>query len=85
VSLGFSPDGKVLAWGGTDEVLRLLDVAGAPEGVTLKGHAGQVCCVAFSPDGRTLVSGDTVGALKLWEVPPAVKAARRDRETGLAR
>jgi len=68
-SVAFSPDGKLLASGGHDELVKLWDVATAREREVLKGHEAVVTCVAFSPDGKTLASGSTDGEVKLWEIP----------------
>jgi WD40 repeat protein len=72
LSLQFSPDGKTLASGSTDETVRLWDTATGKERATLKGHRGWVNGVAFSPDGKVLAAGVglTRGAVWLWD--PAI-------------
>lgn len=67
-SVAFSPDGKLLASGGHDNLVKLWDVAAAREHATLEGHETVVTCVAFSPDGKTLASGSSDGEVKLWNV-----------------
>ena len=65
-SVTFSPDGRTIAGGNTDNTIRLWDAAtGAPK-LTLRGHTGEVTSVAFSPDGGTLASGSADGTVLLW-------------------
>jgi WD40 repeat protein len=66
--IAVSNNGKVLASGGTDDVVKLWDVATGEllaEGV---GHSGTVSGLKFSPDDRQLVSvGEDSNAL-VWNV-----------------
>src|SRR5262249_30493697 len=61
-----SPDGKILALGCQDNVVRLRSVPEGRELGRLQAHS-QVCSVAFSPDMRTLACGDNKGVVKLWD------------------
>jgi sugar lactone lactonase YvrE len=54
--LAFSPDGRVLATGGVDGVVRLWDVASGELLRSLEGHTTQISGLAFSPDGSILAS-----------------------------
>jgi WD40 repeat protein len=73
-SVGFIPDGKMLASGSTlSGEIKLWDVLTGKETATLQGHtSGVLFSVAFSPDGKTLASGSwdqaTGGTFKLWDV-----------------
>jgi len=67
--LALSPDGKVLASGGSEDrpAVRLWDAATGKELLTLDGHAEQVNAVAFSADGTRLASADCAGAVRVWD------------------
>jgi WD40 repeat protein len=68
-SLAFSPDGKLLATAGFDNLVKLWDfAAGGKEIRTLTGHVGPVYSVAFHPDGKTLVSSSDDKTIRLWNV-----------------
>lgn len=67
-TIAFSPDGKLLASGGSDSVLRWWE---AESGILLReieGHEKAISSLAFTPDGTRLVSGSTDGSVRLWDV-----------------
>ena len=68
-SLAFSPDGTLLAVGGLDGAVRLVDARSGGAQPALAGHDGWVSSMAFSPDGTTLVTGGGYdGTVRLWDV-----------------
>src|SRR5262249_33906336 len=56
LALTFAPDGRTLAFGGSDHIVRLHDVLTGAVRAQTTGHNEQVHCVAFSRDGRRLAS-----------------------------
>lgn len=73
-ALALSPDGRWLASGGDDHVVRVWNVAQGRPARVLEGHRAVVWVLAFSPDGRSLASAGDDKEVRLW-----------DLETGAAR
>jgi WD40 repeat protein len=67
-TVAFSPDGRLLATGDAEGVIRLWRVTDGKPLFVCKGHMSWVWSVTFSPDGQTLASGSNDQTLKLWEV-----------------
>src|SRR5262249_61852603 len=68
VRLAFSPDGRTLALGGGERVVRLVEVATGQERAAFAGHTGRIAALAFSPDGRSLASGSDDTTVLVWDV-----------------
>ena len=75
-SVAFTPDGKSLAVGGNDRVVRLYDVASGHFRGELPGHSHQVVGLAFNRNATLLVTSsrgglrwDRNGEVMLWEAP----------------
>lgn len=63
-----SPDGALLAIGGADAGVRVLDAATGATQALLRGHDAAVRGVRFAPDGRTLVTVADDGVFKVWDL-----------------
>ena len=67
----FSPEGRIMATGGSDKTIKLWDVNNLDPRLeaTLLGHEGDVTRLAWSPDGKVLAShspGDRT--VRLWDI-----------------
>lgn len=73
-AVSFSPDGKKLAVGARDGMVRWFQVN--EDGVSpdvddeIQGHEGEVTKVTFSPDGTQLTSIGEDGAIRIWDLEP---------------
>lgn len=65
MSVAYSPDGTMLASGGSDNKAKIWTANGTLK-FTLSGHGDDVTSVKFSPDNTFLVTGALDGKLKIW-------------------
>jgi WD40 repeat protein/tRNA A-37 threonylcarbamoyl transferase component Bud32 len=66
-TLAFSPNGRLLASGGMDHIVRILDTATGQELRKLFRHSASIRSLAFSPDGRWLASASEDRTVILWD------------------
>jgi len=64
-----SPDGRMLAVGGYDNVIYLWRLSDQRLVALLRSHGSSVRSVSFSPDGVLLASGSEDGEVRLWDIP----------------
>jgi WD40 repeat protein len=65
-AVAVSPDGKHVAAGGDDRLVRVGALGGEP--AALKGHRSTILTVAFRPQGGMLASGGKDNVIRLWDV-----------------
>jgi glucose repression regulatory protein TUP1 len=64
----FSPNGKFLATGAEDRIIRIWDVNTKTIKLALKGHEQDIYSLDWSKDGKILVSGSGDKKVKVWDV-----------------
>ena len=79
----FSPDGKRLASGSFNRILRVWDIATGREQLTLTDHAHAVWCVAYDPEGKRLVSADEGGNVKVRDADGRVALLLKGHTVGV--
>lgn len=67
-SVAISPDGRLVAAGSLDRMVRVWDTQTGHLLEKLEGHKDSVYSVAFAPDGKSLVSGSLDRTLKSWDL-----------------
>lgn len=65
--VAFSPNGRNIAWGGTDNLVRLADVTTGRVLREFHGHDAPVTSLAFNSDGKRLASGAEDRRILIWD------------------
>jgi WD40 repeat protein len=68
----FSPDGRLLATAGEDNVVKVWDLIRGQELLSLRGPRDEIRSLMFSPDGRRLLAVGSEGGdlVKIWDGTP---------------
>lgn len=66
LAVAYSPDGREVATGSADRMIKIWDAENGTCLKTLKGHSGDVSDLSFTPDGKYLISGSADGTAKFW-------------------
>ena len=77
LSVSVSDDGRLVAAGCTDSVIRIWDVQTGFLVERLRGHGNWVRSVAFTLDDRGLISGGSDKKIKLWDLTPFLECGAR--------
>lgn len=67
-TVAFSPDGKLLALGGSDGQVHVFQAADGKLLRSLPGHTGTVTSLAFHPAGELIASASKDRTIRLWNV-----------------
>jgi len=67
LAVAISPDGKFLAAGGTDTVVRVWSLPDKQPVATLKEHTDWISGLSFSPDSKLLATGSADKTVRLWD------------------
>ncbi|MDK9700703.1 MAG: hypothetical protein OEM52_11215, partial [bacterium] len=68
-SVKFSPNGSLIASGGSEANVRIWSATDGTLLHELPSQHHEVTCIAFSPDGRFLAAGTWDGVIMIWRVP----------------
>jgi WD40 repeat protein len=63
-----SPDGSLLAMGGSEGLVTLWDPQSLQCVGRLRGHTGAIITISFSPDGSKLLTGSADRTATLWDI-----------------
>jgi hypothetical protein len=66
-----SPDRKLIAFGGAEQVVRVLDVETLEERIDFRAHDAEISALSFHPKLPQLASASPDGSVKLWNYQTA--------------
>jgi eukaryotic-like serine/threonine-protein kinase len=78
----FSPDGKLIATGSTNHLVKLRDASTGREIRVLRGHSGNLRAISFSPDGKRLASTGEDQTIRIWDPETGLELLALKGHTG---
>ena len=82
-SLCFSPDGKYLATGAEDNLIRIWDLTQKKICMILKGHKEDIYSLDYFPVGNKLVSGSGDNTVRIWDLATGQCSLTLSTEDGI--
>lgn len=73
VDLAYNSDGRYLAVGYSDKIVRVWDVQTGELHQTLTGHFHNITSVAYSPDNRYIAAGSSYNSIIIWYAETGIK------------
>ncbi|KAL4584152.1 hypothetical protein LXL04_008743 [Taraxacum kok-saghyz] len=67
-ALSFNRSGTMLAAGGDDDGIKLINTIDGSVARVLKGHRGSITSISFDPKSEYLASVDSLGTVTIWEL-----------------
>ncbi|MEQ1718503.1 MAG: WD40 repeat domain-containing protein [Hyphomicrobium sp.] len=67
-AVAVSPNGRLIATGGRDNLVRIWDAMTGKEVRSLIGHTGSVNALSFHPNNKNVISAGSDGAVLYWDV-----------------
>ncbi|KAF2086961.1 WD40 repeat-like protein [Saccharata proteae CBS 121410] len=82
-SVCFSPDGKYLATGAEDKVIRVWDIETRTIRHEFRGHDQDIYSLDFARNGRVIASGSGDRTVRLWDLSANAQALQLTIEDGV--
>lgn len=82
-SVCFSPDGRYLATGAEDKIIRVWDIQNRSIRNHFTGHEQDIYSLDFARDGRTIASGSGDRTVRLWDIEQGVNTLTLTIEDGV--